>query len=334
MHLLITLAACVVTSFVFTHIVERFGLSRVVGWIPAGIVLGSPYLKDVLLEPNTHLVIKVGEAGFLALMFMAGMEISWSMLYKEKKDAFFVASFAAAAPLLLGFVIFYALGFPALTALTVGICMSITAEATKAKELMDMKKLETRVGSLMMSAGVLDDIVGMSLFVTIVYLSTGAFVAGEHLILLLGILAFLTGVFIHAFIGRHHPHISHLENVLLHMLIPFFFITIGINFSLNFVVLHPLILPAVVITGIAGKILGTLLTKPFITDLNYRQLYLIGWAMNSRGAVELAIAFVAFNLGLLNEELYSSLIIMALITTMIFPLVMRRMFKEDPSIMN
>jgi Kef-type K+ transport system membrane component KefB len=41
-----------------------------------------------------------------------------------------------------------------------------------------------------------------------------------------------------------------------------------------------------------GKVLGTMLMKPF-TDLSWRQTYLIGWAMNSRGVVELVIAEIA-----------------------------------------
>ena len=56
--------------------------------------------------------------------------------------------------------------------------------------------------------------------------------------------------------------------------------------------------------------------------------------MNSRGAVELAIALIAFRSGLIPTELYSSLVIMALFTTLLFPFIIIRMIKKDSRIMN
>jgi Kef-type K+ transport system membrane component KefB len=82
----------------------------------------------------------------------------------------------------------------------------------------------------------------------------------------------------------------------------------------------------------AGKIMGSLSAKLF-TRLSLKQLYLVGWGMNSRGAVELAIAFLALQAGLVSVNVYSSLIIMALATTIIFPFIFRRMVKKDPEIM-
>jgi Kef-type K+ transport system membrane component KefB len=90
-----------------------------------------------------------------------------------------------------------------------------------------------------------------------------------------------------------------------------------------------------IIIGIAmaGKLAGTFLTKPF-TKLNWKQLHLIGWGMNSRGAIELALALIAFRSALIPVELYSSLVIMALTTTLIFPFVITRMIKKEPGLMN
>jgi hypothetical protein len=56
--------------------------------------------------------------------------------------------------------------------------------------------------------------------------------------------------------------------------------------------------------------------------------------MNSRGAVELVVALIAFRNNLIPIEFYSSLIMMALITTLIFPLVITIMIARQPRIMN
>jgi Kef-type K+ transport system membrane component KefB len=68
--------------------------------------------------------------------------------------------------------------------------------------------------------------------------------------------------------------------------------------------------------------------------LSFRQLYLIGWGMNSRGAVELVIALLALNYGLLTQEVFSALVAMAIITTLVFPFVLQREIKKNPSAMD
>ncbi len=83
--------------------------------------------------------------------------------------------------------------------------------------------------------------------------------------------------------------------------------------------------------AVLSKFTGVVLVKPF-TNLKWKQLYLIGWAMNSRGALEVAFALIAFRMNLLSAELYSSLIIMTLITTMIVPFIAKRMVTKDPKI--
>ena len=76
-----------------------------------------------------------------------------------------------------------------------------------------------------------------------------------------------------------------------------------------------------------------MLTKPFV-KLDVKQLYLVGWAMNSRGAVELALALIAISTGLITTRIYSSLVMTALITTLIFPFIITHMIKRNPRIMN
>lgn len=82
-----------------------------------------------------------------------------------------------------------------------------------------------------------------------------------------------------------------------------------------------------------GNLTGTFLIKPF-TKFSWKQLHLISWAMNSRGAVELALALIAFRSALIPVELYSSLVVMALITTLTFPVIIIKMIKTESQLMN
>ena len=88
----------------------------------------------------------------------------------------------------------------------------------------------------------------------------------------------------------------------------------------------------IILVAIAGKIVGVMVTRG-LTGFSFRQLYVVGWGMNSRGAVGLAIAVMAFKSGLLNEGLYSSIIMMTLVTTLIFPFFLMREVKKNRGIM-
>ncbi len=87
MTLIITLIICLVVSFLFTFLAKKLNSSSVVGLIVGGIILGSPFVKSIILEPNTDFILMLGDFGFFALMFIAGMEISWCLLYEERKEA-------------------------------------------------------------------------------------------------------------------------------------------------------------------------------------------------------------------------------------------------------
>jgi Kef-type K+ transport system membrane component KefB len=60
----------------------------------------------------------------------------------------------------------------------------------------------------------------------------------------------------------------------------------------------------------------------------------MGWAMNSRGALEIGLAIIALRVGLIEVDLYSSLIVMALITTLIFPFIINYKVRKYPKIMD
>ena len=116
------------------------------------------------------------------------------------------------------------------------------------------------------------------------------------------------------------------------LIIPFFFINIGLKFDFISVSNNLWLIFLVVFIASIGKIVGAIITTPF-TDLSIRQTHLIGWGMNSRGAVELVIASFAFNNNLIAPELYSAIVLMALVTTITFPAVLKFMISRDRSIL-
>jgi Kef-type K+ transport system membrane component KefB len=115
--------------------------------------------------------------------------------------------------------------------------------------------------------------------------------------------------------------------------VPFFFVNVGLTFDINtFLANIPMIAVTVVIATF-GKIVGTMIVKP-ASSLSWKQLYYVGWGMNSRGAAELVIALIAVQYGLISPEIFSALVSMSLITTLILPPILARGIKNDPELMD
>ena len=91
--------------------------------------------------------------------------------------------------------------------------------------------------------------------------------------------------------------------ITLAFIVPFFFVYAGLNFELESISSNIFLLAVTVAIAFLGKIVGTLIMKPFST-LSLKQLYYVGWAMNSRGAAELVIALIAKQSGLIPPEIF------------------------------
>jgi Kef-type K+ transport system membrane component KefB len=115
--------------------------------------------------------------------------------------------------------------------------------------------------------------------------------------------------------------------------VPFFFVNVGLTFDIaTFLANIPMIAVTVLIATF-GKLIGTLIVKP-ASSLGWKQLYYVGWGMNSRGAAELVIALIAVQYGLISPEIFSALVSMSLITTLILPPILARGIKNNPGLMD
>jgi Kef-type K+ transport system membrane component KefB len=311
---------------------RKLKIPTVVILILVGVLFGVPFIEKAFLGPANKLIFNLGDMGLLCLMFLAGLESSWELLYKEKKDATLIAVSAVLVPIGLGYLVFRLLGFSSQISLIVGICISISAEATRAKVLMELKKLKTRLGSALIGAGLIDDTIGLSLFILITYFIKKADTK-EELLVVGSIISFFIGLVIQRITHRENIVIKSIERLFNWLIIPFFFVSIGIHFNFESLAFNPLVLIAVLIISILGKFGGVFILKPFM-DFTWNQLYLTGWAMNSRGALEMAIALIAFRAQLIPLNLYSSLVVMAFLTTLMFPFIIVPMIRKDPQIMD
>lgn len=131
--------------------------------------------------------------------------------------------------------------------------------------------------------------------------------------------AFLAGLFIREEIiqpGLFNKIEDRVYGLAYSFLGPIFFATLA--FHLDFSALSTAALFTVVIVTIAilGKVLGSAICA-YLCKMNKAESLAIGLAMNSRGAVELIVASIGLSYGVIDKEIFSILVIMAFVTTLI-----------------
>jgi len=163
-----------------------------------------------------------------------------------------------------------------------------------------------------------------SAFLTVIVLGLffawAAELAGLHAIL--G--AFVAGLFLDKeVIGRKVSRDvqQKLSTVSVSVLAPFFFVSAGFEVSFQVFSTDPGLLIAVIVLASVGKILGT--AAFYVPSGNgWREGVVVGTGMNGRGAVEIIVAELALAQGLIDREVFSILVFMAIFTTATVPVLL------------
>ncbi len=139
--------------------------------------------------------------------------------------------------------------------------------------------------------------------------------------------AFTEFIGIHAIFGAFiigvalgdSEHLSEKAKEIIHQFInnifaPLFFVSIGlkINFITHF---DPLITLVIIGIAFSGKLLGSGLGA-YLGGFSKSESLATGFGMNARGAMEIILGLIALESGLINETIFVSLVIMALVTSM------------------
>lgn len=149
-----------------------------------------------------------------------------------------------------------------------------------------------------------------------------------NFILILGFLgaAFTEYIGIHAILGAFIVGIAigdsgHLkertreiiQQFITNIFAPLFFVSIGlrVNFITSF---DPLIVITLLLLALVGKVLGCALGAK-LGGLGKNDSFAVGWGMSSSGAMGIIIGLLALQYGLIHEEVFVAIIIMALATS-------------------
>jgi Kef-type K+ transport system membrane component KefB/Trk K+ transport system NAD-binding subunit len=151
--------------------------------------------------------------------------------------------------------------------------------------------------------------------------SAAADVAGLHAIL--G--AFLAGLFLSKTTLGHDTHREaerKMHDVSISLLAPVFFVTAGFKVSFDVFVDDFWLVVAVIALATVGKIAGTMAFYAFSGN-GWREGVAVGAGMNGRGAVEIIVAELALEQGLISPTTFSVLVFMAIATTATVPVLLK-----------
>ena len=168
---LFTMAIILLSTKTLGLLMRKIGLPQVLGYILAGILIGGaiwgfiPGVNDSMLFPlHQSAELKAfAEVGVILVLFMAGLETDLSELKRTGLISLLIALGGVLLPLGLGILaggMF--LGFTKfLSCVFIGTIMTATSVGITVETLREMGKLKGRVGTTILSAAIIDDVLGI-----------------------------------------------------------------------------------------------------------------------------------------------------------------------------
>lgn len=379
-----------ITAVALGEVFKKLKQPAMVGHLLAGVILGPTLLNVV--EPSDSFLIVVDLAIFF-LMFLAGLELRSEDIKKAGKHSIILAVLSFVIPFAGGAAVSDYIGLPIVTSLFIGLTLAITAIPVSAVVLMEFNLLKSKMGSTVLTAGVIDDILSLIALAIILQLAAGESISTgeidfvEILFSILKITAFLGGIFLldmiikktkswlpskistvfdklqtrevgfavllittfsfsviaemvglHFVIGAFFAGLIVVKDVIgkknftkvkgvssaivFGLLSPIFFAFIGIEFHAQAIGdMMPLFL---ILLGVAigGKLLGGFIGS-VLGGFSKFDSFTIGNLVNSRGMVELVIATIGLEAGIIDETIFTVIVAIGFITTIMAPISAR-----------
>lgn len=159
------LAIIIISAKLLALVARKCKAPQVVGEILAGVILGPALIN--IVKPS-EVISYLAEIGVILLMFSVGLSTDLKKLIKTGPRALLVACAGVFIPLVLGALLYF--GFYGISpwgseeffrAVFIGVILTATSVSITAETLKEMGKISTEVGTLIMSAAIIDDVIGI-----------------------------------------------------------------------------------------------------------------------------------------------------------------------------
>ena len=153
--LILTLTGGLSAALVFGYLTHRIGLSPIVGYLAAGLVVG-PYTPGFVADAG--LAEELAEVGVILLMFGVGLQFHLDELLAVRRTALPGALTASGVAALLGTLLARAFGWEWAGALVFGLALGVASTVVLVRVLSDHNHLHTPAGHLAVGWLVVEDL--------------------------------------------------------------------------------------------------------------------------------------------------------------------------------
>lgn len=170
--ILLPLGLILILSKLFSKICQRVGLPAVIGMLAAGLLIGClRYIpgQDILTAETIGGLGFLAKIGVVLIMFSAGLETDIKQIRSVGFPVIVITLFGVFVPMGLGFLsaaLFHG-GFSGVDRLTLlsdvfyGVILTATSVSVTVATLRDLGCINSRAGTTVVAAAILDDIVGV-----------------------------------------------------------------------------------------------------------------------------------------------------------------------------
>ena len=176
------LAIIVIFAKIFGILARKIKAPQVVGEIIAGLLIGPSLLG---LVKQTDFLSQMAEVGVILLMFSAGLETNLHDLIKTGLKATLIACAGVFVPLAGGTILYSCFyGFSAIgtmefyKALFIGVILTATSVSITVQALREMGRLKGLIGTTILSAAIIDDVIGIIVLTVVIGLKDASSNAG------------------------------------------------------------------------------------------------------------------------------------------------------------
>ena len=373
------------SSWLLGEAMNRLRQPAIVGQLLAGVVIGPSVLNVV--QPTADLGA-IQTISLFFIMLLTGLAVRPSRIIAAGVRGAIVSTVAFVVPFAAGYEAATLSGVGFVSALTVGLTISVTAVPVNSIILMELGILDTELGAAVIAAGVIDDIIAfialgmiqqvgagrglggnpdVGLALSEVTLFLGATFLSEHLLrqnaprvrrlaarfgpqmrtpgssiatvlifaagvsllaewagLQLAIGAFFSGLLLSEMAGP--DKLGKADEAIRGAAFGFFgplaFAFIGTELVAPSAGQVAYLIVPLLAVAIGSKLFGGYIGAK-LARFPSPESVTIGFLMNSRGFVELVVAAAAFQLGLINQVLFSVVVFIGIITTTFSPVASR-----------
>ena len=227
------LAIIIIFAKFFGILARKLKAPQVVGEIIAGLLIGPSILG---LVQQSDFLLDMAEIGVVLLMFSAGLETNLKELLKTGPKALLIACAGVFVPLIGGALLY--MGFYGTApwgsenfykAVFMGVILTATSVSITVETLKEMGKLKGKVGTTILSAAIIDDVIGIIVLTFVIGFKNPDSNPGKVVLntVLFFVFAIVVGLLIYKlikFLDNKYPHTRRIPIIGLSLCLAFAYI--------------------------------------------------------------------------------------------------------------